>query len=113
MARGHGRSGDGDRQRAEAVLAGAERAAPPGDAGGRRAGRGVGGAGRAAEVPVVAAHGGRLQVQGVVDEDLRRPLGHRGRRVRERVAWRGRRRAGQGAVHGGAVVDRRPRLVPG
>lgn len=111
VAWGHRWSGDGER--AEAVLAGAERAAPPGDARRRRAGRGVGGAGRAAEVPVVSAHGGRLQVEGVVDEDLRRPLGHRGRRVGQRVAGRWRRRAGQGAVARWAVVEQRSRLVPG
>lgn len=62
---------------------------------------------------MVSAHGGRLQVEGVVDEDLRGPLGHWGRRVGQRVAgWR-RRRAGQRAVTGGAVVDQRSRLVPG
>lgn len=111
MAWGDRRSGDG--KRVEAVLASAEWAAPPRDAGRRRAGRGVGGAGGAAEVPVVSAHGGRLHVDGVVDEDLRGPLGHRGRRVGQRVArWR-RRRAGQGAVHGGPVIDGRSRLVPG
>lgn len=94
MARGHRWSGDGNRKRTEAVLAGAELAAPPGDAGRRRAGRRVGGARGAAEVPVVSAHGGRLQVEGVVDEDLRGPLGHRGRCVGQRVTrWR-RRRAG-------------------
>lgn len=62
---------------------------------------------------MVSAHGGRLQAEGVVDEDLRGPLGHRGRRVGQRVAGRWRRRAGKGAVHGGAVVDQRSRLVPG
>lgn len=113
MARWDRRSGDGDRKRAEAVLAGAERAAPPGDARRRRAGRGVGGAGGAAEVPVVSAHRGGLQVERVVDEDLWGPLGHRRGRVGEGVAGRRGRRAGQRAVHRGAVVDRRSRLVPG
>jgi len=113
VARGDRRRGDGNRQRVEAVLAGAERAASPGDAGRRRAGRRVGGAGRAAEVPVVSAHGGGLHVERVVDEDLGGPLGHRGRRVGQRVAGRRRRRAGQGAVHGGAVVEQRSGLVPG
>lgn len=113
MAWGDRWSSDGNRKRVEAVLAGTEWAASPGDAGRRRAGWGVGGAGGAGEVPVVSAHRGRLHVDGVVDEDLRGPLGHRWRRVWERVAgWR-RRRAGQGAVHGGTVVDRRSRLVPG
>lgn len=105
--------GIGNRERVEAVLAGAELAAPPGDAGRRRTGRGVGGAGGAPKVPVVSAHGGRLHVDRVVDEDLRGPLGHRRRRVGQRVTgWR-RRRAGQGAIHGGTVVDRWSRLVPG
>lgn len=113
MARRHRWSGDGNRKRVQAVLAGAERAAPPGDAGRRRAGRGVRGARGAAEVPVVAAHGGRLHVDGVVDEDLRGSLGYWWRRVGQRVAGRRRRRAGQGAVHGGTVVDRRSRLDPG
>lgn len=113
MARRDRGSGDGNGQRAQAVLAGAERAAPPRDARRRRAGRGVGRAGRAAEVPVVAAHGGRLQVERVVDEDLRGPLGHRGRRVGQGVAWRWRRRAGQGAVNRAVVQHRRSRLVPG
>lgn len=113
VARGHGWSGDGAGEGAEAVLARAERASPPGDARRRRAGRGVRGARGAAEVPVVAAHGGRLQVEGVVDEDLRGPLWHRGRRVGERVAGRRRRRAGQGPVGGRAVVDHRSWLVPG
>lgn len=113
MAGGHRRGGDGDRQRTEAVLAGAERAAPPGDARRRRAGRSVGGAGGAAEVPVVAAYWGGLQVQGVVNEDLWGPLRHRGRRVRKRVPRRWWRRAGQRAIARGAVVDHRPGLVPG
>ena len=113
VAGGHRRGGDGNGQRAEAVLAGAERAAPPGDARRRRAGRSVGGARRAAEIPVVAAHWGGLQVQGVVDEDLRGPLRHRGRCVRKRVPWRRWRRAGQRAIARGPVVDGRSGLVPG
>lgn len=94
MAWGHRRGSGGNRKRAEAVLAGAERAAPPGHARRRRAGRRVRGARGAAEVPVVSADGGGLQVEGVVDEDLRGPLGHRGRRVGQRVTGRRRGRAG-------------------
>lgn len=45
MAGGHRRSSNGDWQGAQAVLAGAEWAAPPGYAGGRGAGRRVRGAG--------------------------------------------------------------------
>ena len=112
MARRDRGGGDGDGERAEAVLAGAQRTAPPGNARRRRAGRGVGRAGGAVEVPVVSAHGGRLQ-GGVVYEDLRGPLGHRRRRVGQRVAGRWRRRARQGPVEGGAIVGRQARLVPG
>lgn len=113
MARRHRWCGDGDGERIEAVLAGAERAAPSGDAWRGRAGWSVRGARGAAEFPVVAAHWGGLQIQGVVDEDLRGPLRHRGRRVGQRVPWRRRRRAGQGAIARGAVVDHRSGLVPG
>lgn len=107
VAWGDGRGGDGEG--AQAVLAGAERAAPPRDPRGRRAGGGVGRARGAAEFPVVSAHRRWL---GVIDEDLRGPLGHRGRRVWKRVSGWGRRGAGQGPVYGGAVVDRWSRLVP-
>lgn len=91
----------------KAVLAGTERTAPPGDAGGRRAGGGVGRARRAVEVPVVAGDDRAWRRLGVVDEDLRRPLGHRRRRIGERVPGRRRGRAGQGSVVQGAVVERR------
>lgn len=112
VARGDRWSGRGNRERAEAILAGAERAVPPGDARGRRAGWCVRGTGGAAEVPVISAHGRRL-VDGVVDEDLRGPLGHRGRRIWEGVTGRWWRwRAGQRAVVGRSVVDWGTRLVP-
>lgn len=114
MAGGHRRSSDGDRQGAQTVLAGAERAAPPGDPGGRGAGRCVWGAGRAPEVPVIAANGGGLQVEGVIDEDLRGSLGDGGRCVGQGVAGWWRRGTWEGPVHRWAVVDDwRAWLVPG
>lgn len=75
MARGHGGRHDGQRERAETVLTGAEWAAPSGDAG-RRGARGrAGGRRGAAKVPVEASDRGGLKVQGVVDEDLWGSLG--------------------------------------
>ena len=109
---GHGH-GHAHGQRAQTVLAGTERATPPGDTGRRRAGRRVGRAGRAAKVPMEAPHGRRLHVQGVVDEDLGGPLGHRRRRVGEGVPGGRRRRAGDGTVTGAVVDGRRPGLDPG
>lgn len=112
VARGDRWSGGGNRERAEAILAGAERAAPPGNARGRCAGWRVWGTGRAAVIPGISAHGRRL-VDRVVDEDLRGSLGYRGRRVWDGVAgWWWRWRAGQGAIGGRAVVDWGSRLVP-
>lgn len=111
MTRGDRRRCGGDRT--QAVLVGAERAAPSGDARGRRAGGGVGRAGGAVEVPVVSAARRRLHVERVVDEDFRRSLRHRRRRVGERVPWRGRGWAGKGSVKWGAVVKQRSMLVSG
>lgn len=98
---------------AQVGLAGAERAAATGDAGGGRARRGVGGAGGAvAELPVEAPHRGRLEVQGVVDEDLGRPRGHGMSGVQQGVPRRRGRWAGQGAL-AGPIVDRHSGLGPG
>lgn len=74
--------------------AGASRHTWRGRAGGRSTGRGrarrcVGSAGGAVEVPMKTAHWRWLQIHGVVDEDLGRPLRNRRRRVGH---WISRRR---------------------
>lgn len=89
---------DGQGERAETVLAGAEQAVPSWDSGrggtrGRSRGRGG-----TAEIPVEAADGGGLKVQGVVNEDLWWLLGDGWRGVWLGVPGRWKWGAGKGAV---------------